>query len=137
MSDWNDWNQSVIDEFRSNVGRVGGMFEGRPLLLVHNVGARTGIRRVTPLMYQAVPTGYAIFASKGGADTNPDWYHNLVANPQTEVEVGTETVTVLARLATGEERDRIWTRQKRDYPQFEDYESKTSRVIPVIVLERT
>ena len=137
MSDWNDWNQSVIDEFRSNGGRVGGMFEGRPLLLVHNVGARTGIRRVTPLMYQAVPTGYAIFASKGGADTNPDWYHNLVANPRTEVEVGTETVPVRARVATGEERDRIWTRQKRDYPQFEDYESKTLRVIPVIVLERT
>lgn len=137
MSDWNDWNQTVIEEFRANGGRVGGMFEGRPLLLVHNVGARTGMRRVTPLMYQEVPTGYAIFASKGGSANNPDWYHNLVANPRTQVEVGTETVPVQVRVAEGEERDRIWTRQKRDYPQFEDYESKTLRVIPVVVLERS
>lgn len=137
MSEWNDWNRGVIEEFRANGGRVGGMFEGRPLLLVHNVGARTGARRVTPLIYQEVPTGYAIFASKGGAANNPDWYHNLVANPRTEVEVGAGTVAVRARVTTGEERDRIWTRQKRDQPQFEDYESKTSRVIPVVVLERT
>ena len=137
MSDWNDWNRAVIDEFRANAGRVGGMFEGRPLLLLHHVGARTGIRRVAPLMYQDVPDGYAIFASKGGADTNPDWYHNLVANPRTGVEIGTETVPVRARVTAGEERERIWTRQKSDHPQFEDYESKTLRVIPVIVLERT
>ena len=137
MSDWNDWNQAVIEEFRSNGGRVGGMFQGRPLLLLHHVGARTGIRRVTPLMYQDVPEGYAIFASKGGADTNPDWYHNLVADPRAEVEVGTETVPVQARVTHGEDRDRIWTRQKSEYPQFEDYESKTLRAIPVVVLERT
>ena len=137
MTDWNDWNQGVIDEFRANGGRVGGMFEGRPLLLVHNVGARTGTLRITPLIYQEVPDGYAIFASKGGADNNPDWYHNLVANPRTQVEVGTGTVRVRARVAQGEERDRIWTRQKSDHPQFADYESKTQRVIPVIVLERT
>ncbi len=137
MSKWNDWNQTVIEEFRANGGRVGGMFEGSPLLLLHHVGARTGIGRVSPLMYQEVPTGYAIFASKGGADNNPDWYHNLVANPRTEVEVGTETVPVQVRVAQGEERDRIWTRQKSDYPQFEDYESKTLRVIPVVVLERS
>ena len=136
MSDWNDWNQAVIEEFRANGGRVGGMFKGKPLLLVHNVGARSGIRRITPLMYQDVSGGYAIFASKAGADTNPDWHHNLVANPRTEVEVGTETVPVHARVAAGEERDRIWERQKRDYPQFEDYESKTVRVIPVVLLER-
>ena len=137
MSDWNDWNQKVIEEFRANGGRVGGMFEGRPLLLLHHVGARTGIRRVSPLMYQEVPDGYAIFASKGGADTNPDWYHNLVANPGTDVEIGTETIPVRVRVAQGEERTRIWSRQKSDYPQFEDYESKTLRVIPVVVLERT
>ncbi|MCY4368839.1 MAG: nitroreductase family deazaflavin-dependent oxidoreductase [bacterium] len=137
MTDWNDWNQAVIDEFRTNDGRVGGMFEGSPLLLLHHVGARTGLRRVAPLMYQDVPDGYAIFASKGGADTNPDWYHNLVANPETEAEVGSETVPVLARIANDEERTRIWTRQKSDYPQFADYESKTQRVIPVVVLERT
>ena len=137
MSKWNDWNQTVIEEFRANGGRVGGMFEGSPLLLLHHAGARTGIRRVSPLMYQEVQGGYAIFASKGGADNNPDWYHNLVANPRTEVEVGTETVPVQVRVAQGEEQDRIWTRQKRDYPQFEEYESKTLRVIPVVVLERS
>ena len=137
MSDWNDWNQAVIEEFRTNGGRVGGMFEGSPLLLLHHAGARTGIRRVSPLMYQEVPDGYAIFASKGGADTNPDWYHNVVANPGTDVEIGTETIPVRARVAQGEERTRIWSRQKSDYPQFEDYESKTLRVIPVVVLERT
>ena len=137
MSNWNDWNQNVIEEFRANGGRVGGMFEGSPLLLLHHAGARTGVRRVSPLMYQEVTDGYAIFASKGGADNNPDWFHNLVANPRTDVEVGIETVSVQARVALGEERTRIWTRQKSDYPQFAEYESKTSRVIPVVVLERT
>ena len=140
MTDWknvNDWNAAIIEEFRANDGRVGGMFEGRSLLLLHHTGARTGTRRVTPLAYQDLADGYAVFASKAGADTNPDWYHNVVANPGTEVEVGTETIRVRARVASGAERDRIWTRQKRDYPQFEEYESKTSRVIPVVVLEPT
>ena len=138
MSDWknvNDWNAAIIEEFRANDGRVGGMFEGRTLLLLHHTGALTGTRRVTPLAYQDLADGYAVFASKAGADTNPDWYHNVVANPATEVEVGAETIRVRARVATGEERDRIWSRQKRDQPQFAEYESKTSRVIPVIVLE--
>lgn len=141
MSDWskdvNDWNAAIIEEFRANDGRVGGMFEGRQLLLLHHTGARTGTRRVTPLAYQDLADGYAVFASKAGADTNPDWYHNVVANPGTEVEVGTETIGVRARVASGVERDRIWRRQKKDYPQFGEYESKTSRVIPVLVLERT
>ena len=140
MTDWttevNDWNKAIIDDFRSNGGRVGGMFDGKPLLLLHHAGARTGIRRVTPLTYQDLPGGYAVFASKAGANTNPDWYHNLVAKPDTEVEVGTDTVQVRARVAQGRERDRIWTQQKRDYPQFAEYEAKTSRVIPVIVLQR-
>ena len=140
MSDWRkevtDWNQAIIKEFRANDGRVGGMFDGKPLLLLHHIGARTGIGRVTPLMYQDVAGGYAVFASKAGADTNPDWYHNLVANPGTEVEVGTDAVQVRARVAAGAERDEIWARQKRDYPMFAEYESKTSRAIPVIVLER-
>ena len=131
-----DWNRRVIEEFRANRGRVGGNFEGRPLLLLHHRGARTGIRRVTPLMYQAVPGGYAIFASKGGADTNPDWYHNLLAHPETEVEVGADTVEVTARVAGGDEYDTIWARQKSDYPFFADYEQQTRRRhIPVLVLE--
>lgn len=139
MSDWknvNDWNAAIIEEFRANDGRVGGMFEGRRLLLLQHTGARTGTRRVTPLAYQDLADGYAVFASKAGADTNPDWYHNVVANPGTEVEVGTETIRVRARVASGVERDRIWSRQKRDYPQFAEYEAKTSRVIPVVLLER-
>ena len=139
MSDWknvNDWNAAIIEEFRANDGRVGGMFEGRSLLLLHHTGARTGTRRVTPLAYQDLADGYAVFASKAGADTNPDWYHNVVANPATKVEVGIKTIRVRARVASGVERDRIWSRQKRDYPQFEEYEAKTSRVIPVVLLER-
>ena len=131
-----EWNRQIVEEFRANDGRVGGPFEGRPLLLLHHRGARTGTLRVTPLMYQAVGAGYAIFASKGGADTNPDWYHNLLAHPETEVEVGSETVSVTARLAAGSEYDTIWTRQKSDYPFFAEYEQQTRRDhIPVLVLE--
>jgi deazaflavin-dependent oxidoreductase (nitroreductase family) len=132
-----DWNEGIIDEFRANGGEVGGVFEGAPLLLLHHKGAKTGIERVSPLMYQAVDGGYAIFASKAGADTNPDWYHNVTANPQTTIEVGTATASVRARRAEGDERDRIWKQQKQSWPQFADYEQKTTRdVIPVIVLER-
>ena len=132
-----DWNQRLIDEFRANEGKVGGIFEGRPLLLLHHVGAKTGVQRVSPLMYQAVDGGYAVFASKAGADTNPHWFHNLKANPETEIEVETELVAVRARIAGGDEYDRLWTKQKRDWPHFAEYERKTARErIPVVVLER-
>lgn len=137
MNDVNEWNRAIIEEFRANEGRVGGMFDSKPLLLLHHTGARTGIRRVSPLMYQEAEGGFAVFASKAGADDNPDWFHNLAANPRTEVEVGTERVAVSARTAEGDERERIWERQKRDYPMFAEYEAKTSRVIPVIVLDRS
>jgi deazaflavin-dependent oxidoreductase (nitroreductase family) len=131
-----DWNAGIIEEFRGNEGRVGGMFEGAPLLLLHHIGARTGTERVSPLMYQAVDGGYAVFGSKAGADSHPDWYYNLMANPDTKVEVGTETVAVAARLADGDEHMQIWERQKTAWPQFAQYERKTSRDrIPVIVLE--
>lgn len=132
-----DWNSQIIEEFRANGGNVGGPFEGRPLLLLHHKGAKTGSERVTPLMYQAVDGGYAIFASKAGADSNPGWYHNVKANPDTRVEVGAEIVNVEARVAVGDEYERIWEKQKRDYPVFAGYEEKTDRDhIPVIVLER-
>ena len=132
-----DWNSQIIDEFRENGGKVGGPFEGRPLLLLHHKGARTGTERVTPLMYQAVDGGYAVFASKGGADSNPDWYHNVKANPDTSVEVGTEVVDVEARVAEGDEYERIWEKQKSDYSFFAEYEAKTARDnIPVVVLDR-
>ena len=136
MSEANDWNQRIIDEFRSNGGKVGGQFEGAPLLLLHTRGAKTGGERVHPVMYQAVGDDFAVFASKAGAPTNPAWYHNLRANPGGSVEVGAETVEVVARVAEGEERERIWAAQKEAYPGFADYERKTTRQIPVVILER-
>ena len=131
-----DWNKNIISEFRENEGRVGGVFEGAPLLLLHHKGAKSGIDRVSPLMYQSVQGGYAVFASKGGADTNPDWFHNLKANPVTKVEVGTEVVYVKARVADGAEHEQIWSIQKARYPNFAQYEQKTARSrIPVVVLD--
>lgn len=132
MSDWND---NVIAEFRANHGKVGGNFEGAPLLLLHHTGAKTGQERVNPMMYQAVGDAFAVFASKGGADDNPDWYHNLRKNPQARIEVGTETLDVRARMLDPQERKPIWEEQKKRYPGFADYERKTERVIPVVLLE--
>jgi deazaflavin-dependent oxidoreductase (nitroreductase family) len=132
MSDWND---KIIEEFRANGGKVGGQFEGAPVLLLHTIGAKTGQARVNPMMYQSVADGYAVFASKAGAPTNPDWYHNLLAHPQVKAEIGTSTVELRARVADGAEREQIWTAQKAAYPGFADYERKTSRKIPVVVLE--
>ena len=133
MSDWND---KVIAEFRANQGRVGGQFEGAPLLLLHSTGAKSGQERVHPMMYQAVGDGFAVFASKAGADTNPDWYHNLRAHPEARIEVGTETLDVTARVLDADEREPIWEEQKARYPGFADYETKTDRVIPVVMLDR-
>ncbi|GGM17289.1 nitroreductase family deazaflavin-dependent oxidoreductase [Micromonospora yangpuensis] len=130
-----DWNEKIIAEFRANGGKVGGQFAGAPLLLLHTVGARSGQLRVNPMMYQQLEGGYAVFASKAGAPTNPDWYHNLLAHPQVRAEVGTETVDLVARVAAGDERERIWSAQKAAYPGFADYERKTDRQIPVVVLE--
>ncbi len=135
-SEQNNFNQQVIQEFRANGGKVGGPFEGAPMLLLHTTGARSGQERVNPLMYQPVGDAWAIFASKGGAPTNPDWYHNVVANPEVSIEVGTETVAARARITQGAERDEIWTRQKTNVPQFAEYEANTDREIPVVVIER-
>lgn len=130
-----DWNTQIIEEFRANSGKVGGNFEGAPLLLLHSVGATSGKERVNPMMYQAVGTGYAVFASKAGADTNPDWFYNLKANPHARIEVGNELIEVVARVLNDQEREPIWSEQKRLYPGFADYERKTSRAIPVVILE--
>ena len=135
MADTKNWNDPIIEEFRANQGKVGGNFERQPLLLLHHRGARTGVERVNPVAYQKVGDSYAVFASKGGSPTNPDWYHNLVANPEARVEVGTETFDVNARVARGEERERIWNEQKWLNPGFADYEERTEREIPVIVLD--
>ncbi|HWW44663.1 MAG TPA: nitroreductase/quinone reductase family protein [Acidimicrobiia bacterium] len=131
-----DFNQQIIDDFHANGGQVGGMFEGATLLLLHHRGAKTGTERVSPLAYLPLEDGYAIFASKGGAPTNPDWFHNLVAHPDTTVEVGTETVPVRARVAGPDEREPIFNAQKERFPQFAEYEQKTTRQIPVVILER-
>lgn len=130
-----DWNVNIIEEFRGSQGKVGGMFEGWDMLLLQHKGAKTGTERVTPLTFQPVDGNYAIFASKGGATNHPDWYHNLLAHPKVAIEVGTETIAVKARVAAGKERDRIWTKQKQDRPQFGEYEKTANRQIPVVVLE--
>ena len=129
-----DWNDQIIAEFRANDGQVGGNFAGAPLLLLHSTGARSGQERVSPMMYRMVGDAWMVFASKAGADTNPDWYHNLLAHPDASIEVGTNTVPVVARVLPDEEREPVWTAQKSDYPGFADYERKTSRQIPVIEL---
>ena len=134
-SDVNDFNSTIIEEFRTNDGNVGGNFEGAPVLLLHSTSAKSGLEPVNPMMYQSVGTTWAVFASKAGAPTNPDWYHNIVANPAATIEVGTETKPLRARVAAGEERRAIWTTQKERFPGFADYKRQTDREIPVAILE--
>ena len=132
-----DWNQQIIDEFRANAGKVGGMFEGRNMLLLTHTGAKSGKQRVSPLVYTTDGDRIVIAASKGGADTNPDWYHNLVANPSVTVEIGTEKFPATAKLvADRAERDRLYAGMVAHAEGFAEYEKKTERVIPVFVLER-
>jgi len=136
MADRDDWNRGTIEEFRANEGKVGGMWEGRPLLLLTTTGAKSGQRRTNPMMYLADGDRLLVFASKGGAPTHPDWYYNLLAHPQVTVEVGPETYDATATVLTGEERDRLYARQSELYPQFAEYRKKTPRKIPVIALSR-
>jgi len=132
-----DFNQSIINEFRANEGKVGGPFAGAPVVLLHTTGAKSGQARINPLVAQSGEDGTLyIFASKAGAPTNPDWYHNLVAHPEVQIEIGTEHYAATATPVTGAERDRIFTRQKELMPGFADYEQKTTRTIPVITLTR-
>jgi deazaflavin-dependent oxidoreductase (nitroreductase family) len=129
-------NRPVIAEFRETGGKAGGAFEGKPLVLVHHVGAKSGVQRIAPLVPLLDGDRIFIFASKGGADTNPDWYHNLVTNPQTVVELGSETFPVTARVLSGPERDDIYAKQSVVEPQFAVYQRKTARLIPVLELQR-
>jgi deazaflavin-dependent oxidoreductase (nitroreductase family) len=128
-----DWNAKVIEEFRANAGKVANF--GGPLLLLHTTGAKSQREHVTPVMYRKVDSGYAVFASFAGQPMNPAWYHNLVAHPDVEAEIGAETVRLRARVAGDAEREPIWTAQKADFPGFRDYEDKTTRQIPVVILE--
>ncbi|GAB18394.1 hypothetical protein GOEFS_054_00070 [Gordonia effusa NBRC 100432] len=139
MSAPNDWNTQIINEFRANDGKVGGNFEGAPMVLVHHVGRKTGKQSVTPMMYLADnsdPSTIYVFASKAGAPSNPAWYYNLTTAGTARIEVGTETFDVAVTEVTGADRDRIYAEQARRYPGFADYEKKTTRVIPVLALRR-
>jgi len=131
-----DWNTKIIEEFRANEGRVGGSFQGAPMLLLTTTGRRTGERRTNPMMYMADGDRLLVFASKGGAPTNPDWYRNLVSDPKVTVEVGTESYQAHATVLQGDERDRLYAEQSRRYPGFAEYQANTSRIIPVVALER-
>jgi deazaflavin-dependent oxidoreductase (nitroreductase family) len=137
VSDFNDWNTKIIEEFRANEGRVGGPFEGAPMILVHHIGAKSGTERVTPLVYFPEDDGtMLIVASKAGAPTNPDWYHNLKANPKVDVEVGTETFPVESAEVDSSEREDVWARVVAKNPGFGEYQEKTTRTIPVVRLTR-
>jgi deazaflavin-dependent oxidoreductase (nitroreductase family) len=136
MTDQNDYNRQLIEEFRANRNKVGGPFENRPLLLLTTTGAKSGERRTTPMMY--IPDGdhLLVIASNAGAPTHPNWYRNLVAYPQVTVEVVTETFDAIAVVTEGEERQRLWTRIVELYPFFAEHQAKITRQIPVIVLSR-
>ncbi|GAA5063620.1 nitroreductase family deazaflavin-dependent oxidoreductase [Nocardia callitridis] len=136
-SDLAEMNRTVIDEFRTTGGNGSGVFAGVPLILVHHVGAKSGTERIAPLVYFREGERVFIFASKGGADEHPAWYHNLVANPNTKVEIGTETFPVIAKVLAGAERDEYYAKNAAVQPQFTDYQNKTSRIIPVVELVRT
>jgi len=134
VSEPGNWNTNIIEEFRANGGQLGGGFDGAPVLLLHTTGAKTGADRVNPMMYLEDGGRRYVFASKAGAPTNPDWYHNLLANPAVTAEIGTETLAFTAQSVTGAERDRIFAEQAARYPGFAGYAEKTTRVIPVVEL---
>ena len=136
MSNPNDWNKGIIEEFRANAGKVGGPFAGRTLLLLHTIGAKSGQEHVNPVAYITDGDRLVIIASKGGAPTNPAWYYNIVANPLVTVEVGTEKFQVRATVSAEPERTRLYNQMIAMMPSFAEYRLKTKRVIPVIILKR-
>ena len=136
MTDMNDWNQKVIEEFRAKAGKVADPFEGAPVLLLHTKGAKSGLERVNPMMYLEESGRVFVFASKAGADTDPDWYRNLVANPGVRVELGVDTFAANAVPLDQPERDRVYAIQADRNPGFAEYEAKTTRLIPVVELIR-
>src|SRR5262245_32537786 len=136
MTSINDFNRNLIAEFRENGGKVTGIFGNAPLLLLTTTGAKSGEPRTSPVVYTRDGDDYVVIASRGGSPNNPAWYHNLVANPTVAVELPGETFTSRARVATGDERERLYRAQADLMPNFDEYQSKTTRQIPVIVLER-
>ena len=136
MENWHEMSKATIKEFRENGGKVGGFFEGAPLLLLTTKGAKTGKVHTVPLMFLPDGERLVVFATKGGAPTDPDWYQNVLAQPAATVEVGMDNISVNAVIAKGEERNQLYGKQASIYPQFAEYETKTTRKIPVVVLER-
>jgi deazaflavin-dependent oxidoreductase (nitroreductase family) len=136
MSDVNEWNKAIIEEFRANGGQVGGQFANTPLLLLHTTGAKSGLPRLNPVAYIADDERFVVMASKAGAPTNPDWYYNLVANPEVSVEVGTVQFQAQATIAAEPERTRLYEKMATANPGFAEYQRQTTRIIPVIVLTR-
>src|SRR6266498_4438994 len=134
MSEVNDRNKKIIDEFRANNGKVGGRFDGKTLLLLHTKGAKTHQERINPVAYVKDDGRFVVIASKGGAPTNPNWYYNLVTNPDVSVEVGTEKYKVHAAVAEEPERTRLYDKMVEMMPGFDDYRRNTKRKIPVILL---
>jgi len=132
----NDYNRRLIEEFRAHGGKVGGMWEGTPLLLLTTAGARSGEPRTTPMAYLPDGDRLIVWASNGGSPRNPDWYHNLLAHPHVTVEVGTETFDAVAVVTADAERDRLWARGVAVYPSLAEHQAKTTRQIPVIALSR-
>jgi deazaflavin-dependent oxidoreductase (nitroreductase family) len=136
MAEHDDFNRKLIEEFRANNGKVGGMFANTPLLILTTKGAKTGLPREHLLAYSTDGDRLAVIASKGGAPTNPHWYHNVVADPEVTVEVDSEKFQAKAIVTEGEERQRLFDNQAAQMPGFADYQRKTTRVLPVIALER-
>jgi len=134
MSSPNDWNAAIIKEFRANAGKVGGPFAGKTLLILHTIGAKSGQKHINPVAYVTDGDRFVIIASKGGAPTNPGWYHNIVAHPQVTVEVGTEQFAARASISTEPERTRLYNKMVEMMPGFAEYRKKTTRIIPVIIL---
>ena len=135
-NDFAAFNVALIEEFRTNAGQVTGMFAGAPLVLITTKGAKSGKLRTTPIVYTTDGDNVVIIASKGGAPTSPDWFHNLVANPDVTVELATEKFEAKARVAEEPERERLYRAQAALMPNFAEYEKATTRKIPVVVLER-
>ncbi len=131
-----DWNKMIIEEFRANGGKVGGQFAGRTLLLLHTIGAKSQQPRINPVAYVKDGDRLVIIASKSGAPTNPDWYYNLIAHPEVTVEVGTEQLQVHASVTAEPDRTRLYQQMVAMMPGFAEYEQKTTRKIPVIILTR-
>jgi len=129
-----NWNAPVIDEFRANQGEVGGHWEGKKLLLLTTIGAKSGMERTNPLHYLPDGERYVVFASKAGAHSHPDWYYNIKANPEVSIEVGSDVIRVQARVLESTERDELYAKQAARHSNFAEYEKGTSRVIPVVAL---